>query len=241
MGGASLAHRAREAILESILDGRFAGSRLPPENELAEMLGVSRTTVRSALQSLAQHGVLTRSPRRGTQVHGRLSPSMVALQRLIGFARLLEEQGYVVDVVTRATLTTRPPAEVSHALNVAPRAGVYEVSRLFVASGKPAVWAINYLAAELFATKPTDQELAQSPFDMGELLTGGPVDHAVVELVPAMADAAVVAELQLEAGEPYLLLKETHYSDTGQTLGFSYIHVNDRFVRFRLYRGADGA
>ena len=241
MGGASLAHRAREAILESILDGRFAGSRLPPENELAEMLGVSRTTVRSALQSLAQHGVLTRSPRRGTQVHGRLSPSMVALQRLIGFTRLLEEQGYVVDVVTRATLTADPPGEVSHALNVAPRAAVYEVSRLFVASGKPAVWAINYLAAELFASEPTDQELAQSPFDMGDLLTGGPVDHAVVELVPAKADAAVVAQLELKPGEPYLLLKETHYSDTGLTLGFSFIHVNDHFVRFRLYRGADGA
>jgi GntR family transcriptional regulator len=239
VGGASLAHRAREAILASILDGRFQDSRLPPENELAGMLGVSRTTVRSALQSLEQHGVLTRSPRRGTQVHGRLSPSMVALQRLIGFERLLAEQGYVVDVVTSAELTTRLPSEVAAQLNVDLRAGVYEVSRVFVASGKPAVWAINYLAAELFATPPTNDQLAQSPFDMGDLLIGGPVDHAVVELVPARADPAVVARLQLTAGEPYLLLKETHYSENGAVLGFSFIHVNDHFVRFRLYRGGD--
>jgi len=67
VGGASLAHKAREAILHSILERRFEDSRLPPENELADMLGVSRTTVRSALQSLQQHGVLTRSPRRGTR------------------------------------------------------------------------------------------------------------------------------------------------------------------------------
>ena len=240
MGGASLAHRAREAILESILSGRFEDSRLPPENELAEMLGVSRTTVRSALQSLEQHGVLTRRPRRGTQVHDRLSPSMVALHRLIGFARLLEEQGYVVDVVTTAKLITTSPAEVIEALNVGPGAGVFEVSRLFVASGKPAVWAINYLAAGQFVTRPTNEQLAQSPFDMGDLLKGGPVDHAVVELVPAKADSAVIAQLQLKAREPYLLLKETHYSASGMPVGFSYIHVNDHFVRFRLYRGGGG-
>lgn len=86
VGGASLANRAREEILNSVLERRFEGSRLPPENDLAHMLGVSRTTIRSALQSLEQHGVLTRSPRRGTQVDVRMSPSMVALQRLIGWS-----------------------------------------------------------------------------------------------------------------------------------------------------------
>ncbi len=48
--------------------------------------------------------------------------------------------------------------------------------------------------------------LARSPFDMGEPQAGGPVDHAMVDVV----------------------------------MGFSLIHVNDRFVRFKLYRGGDG-
>ena len=240
VGGASLAHKAREAILHSILERRFEDSRLPPENELADMLGVSRTTVRSALQSLQQHGVLTRSPRRGTQVHGRLSPSMVALQRLIGFSRLLEEQGYAVDVITTSRLTTVPPSEVQVALDLPGGSPIYEISRLFVASGKPAIWAINYIGAGLFAETPSDLQLAQSPFDMGGLLLGGPVDHALVELVPAAAKADVVRRLGLKSKQAYLLLKETHYSGTGITLGFSLIHVNDSFVRFRLYRGGDG-
>jgi DNA-binding GntR family transcriptional regulator len=69
---------------------------------------------------------------------------------------------------------------------------------------------------------------------------GGPVDHAVVELVPSQAAAAVVTQLGLKPGDPYLVLKETHLSASGATLGYSVIHVNDRFVRFRLYRGGDG-
>ncbi len=240
VGGASLAHRAREAILHSILERRFEDSRLPPENELADMLGVSRTTVRSALQSLEQHGVLTRSPRRGTQVHGRLSPSMVALQRLIGFTRLLEEQGYTVETITTPVLTSTAPDEVLNALDLHTGAEVFEISRLFVATGKPAIWAINYIPRGLFAEAPSDEQLAQSPFDMGELLLGGPVDNALVELVPNKASKEVAERLALKAAEPYLLLKETHFSETGTPLGFSLIHVNDHFVRFRLYRGGDG-
>jgi GntR family transcriptional regulator len=240
VGGTSLAFRAREAILHSILERRFEDSRLPPENELADMLGVSRTTVRSALQSLEQHGVLTRRPRRGTQVHGRLSPSLVALQRLIGFTRLLEEQGYTVETVTTPNLTAAVPDEVASALGTSSGVPVYAISRLFFASGRPALWVINYIASDLFAETPNDDQLAQSPFDMRELLIGGPVDHAVVELVPSTASDEVVKQLALKPAEPYLLVKETHYSVTGVVLGFSLIHVNDHFVRFRLYRGGDG-
>lgn len=240
MGGTSLTDRAREAILHSILERRFKDSRLPPENELANMLGVSRTTVRSALQSLEQHGVLTRSPRRGTQVHGRLSPSMVALQRLIGFTRLLEEQGYSVQTLTDARITTTPPDEVLKALGAPKGTPIYEINRVFVASGKPAIWAINYIQTALFSEPPTKDQLAQSPFDMGDLLIGGPVDHALVELVPRKATKEVVKHLGLKPTEAYLMLKEFHFSELGEALGFSLIHVNDGFVRFRLHRGGDG-
>ncbi len=240
MGGASLAYRAREAILSSILERRFEDSRLPPENELADMLGVSRTTVRSALQSLEQHGVLTRSPRRGTQVHERLSPSMVALQRLIGFTRLLEEQGYKVETFTTPKLTAEAPAEVYEALGLQRGTPIHEIDRLFVASGRPALLAINYIPAGLFLEPPTEEQLAQSPFDMRELLQGGPVDHALVELVPTRATKEIAQRLGFKRAEAYLLLKELHLSESGEVLGFSLIHVNDRFVRFRLHRGGDG-
>lgn len=235
--GGSLAHRTREAILESILERRFEDSRLPPENELAELLGVSRTTVRSALQSLEQHGVLTRSPRRGTQIRERLSPSMVILQRLIGFKRVLEESGYSVEVITTPRVITDASAEVYEGLDEPRGTPVYEIDRLFLASGKPALLALNYIRADLFIKEPSHADLAQSPFDMRNLLAGGPVDHAVVELVPRKVTKEIGKRLGLKPAEPYLLLKELHLSETGQTLGFSLIHVNDQFLRFRLHRG----
>lgn len=225
--------------MHSILERRFADSRLPPEAELAKMLGVSRTTVRSALQSLEQHGVLTRTPRRGTQVHRQMSPSMVALQRLISFARLLEEQGYVVSLKTEVATVVGPPPEAIKALGLDGSTSCYEIQRVLVASGKPAIWAIDYFPVGQFARKPRKERVGASPFEMGDLLVGGPIDHAVVELVPRKATPAVVQRLRLKPSEPYLQLREIHYSGSGKPIGFSLIHVNDHFVRFQMHRDGD--
>lgn len=61
-----------EAVLtrlrESIMRGGFEPNARLEEKQLAEMLGVSRTPVRIAMQSLAQEGLLVYNPHRGFQV-----------------------------------------------------------------------------------------------------------------------------------------------------------------------------
>ena len=39
-----------------------------------------------------------------------------------------------------------------------------------------------------------------APFDMGDLLVGGPIDHALVELVPLTATREVVKQLGMKLG-----------------------------------------
>jgi DNA-binding FadR family transcriptional regulator len=63
-----LAMRARTAILRAIFAGRFE-SKLPNEDRLAEMLNVSRSTVRTALQGLERDGVVTRQRAIGTMIN----------------------------------------------------------------------------------------------------------------------------------------------------------------------------
>ena len=49
--------QAAEYIREKIAEGEYpVGSRIPTENELAAQLGVSRPTVRHALETLAREG-----------------------------------------------------------------------------------------------------------------------------------------------------------------------------------------
>jgi GntR family negative regulator for fad regulon and positive regulator of fabA len=63
------AELAESRLIEAILDGHFAiGSGLPAERELAGLLGVTRPTLREALQRLARDGWLEIHQGRPTRV-----------------------------------------------------------------------------------------------------------------------------------------------------------------------------
>ncbi len=236
----SLVVHTRDAILASILEGQFPDGRVPAEDHLAAMLGVSRTTVRGAMQSLEQHGVVTRTPGRGTYVHSRVTPSTVALQRLIGFTRLLAEQGHEVTHEGRWSEVHVQPPEVGKALNLEPGQRCYLFDRLILATGSPAIWATDYFSIESFARKPSaEDQMGESPFELARELFREPIDHAIVEIVPRLPTTEVQERLRLGWSDPYIMLRESHFGVSGTTLGFSLIHVNDHFVRFELARTGD--
>src|SRR5437773_1993687 len=68
----SRSHTTREALLAWIANAEIGtGRQLPPEPQLAGELGVSRPTLREALRSLEDEGVVTRSRGAGTFVAHR--------------------------------------------------------------------------------------------------------------------------------------------------------------------------
>ncbi|MCK7514036.1 MAG: GntR family transcriptional regulator [Desulfobacterales bacterium] len=65
-------HQIRRTIRYWVLDKRYLpNSRIPPENELASQFNVNRMTVRQALSSLVQEGLLIRKRGEGTFVTER--------------------------------------------------------------------------------------------------------------------------------------------------------------------------
>ena len=73
------------ALRQQIFSGEFScGSQLPPERKLAEMFGVSRITIRTALTELKNDGLIEQLPGVGTYVKGQKSEK-VAEQKQFRF------------------------------------------------------------------------------------------------------------------------------------------------------------
>ena len=86
-----LADRLRNALANLIDEGQLtAGTALPSERELAQGLGVSRSTVRHCLKDLAESGLITTRQGVGTLVSGRIPK---ALSRLSGFTEDMQQRG----------------------------------------------------------------------------------------------------------------------------------------------------
>lgn len=81
---------AEEYLINSIWENKFpAGSILPAERELSELIGVTRTTLREVLQRLARDGWLTIQHGKPTRVNNVWETS--GLNLLETFARLEHE------------------------------------------------------------------------------------------------------------------------------------------------------
>jgi DNA-binding GntR family transcriptional regulator len=167
-----------------------------------------------------------------------MSPPLIALQRLIGFADLIREQGHEVTYTPSLRVTDQPSAVVVEALAISADTECYEIERLLFADGQPAVWAVDVFPVSSFVRKLdfTDATVPRSPFDIDSNLFIQPIDHAAVEILPQSAGKELVEKLGLEPKQPCILLREVHYSELGTALGFSAIYVNDLFVRFELIR-----
>jgi GntR family transcriptional regulator len=229
-----LAERARGAILDAILAQDFDGDRLPSEEELARMLNVSRTTIRTALHSLEQDGVITRRRAVGTTINRHVGPPMLALQQMVGFDWLLEDSGHKV----RADVTwerAQVPADLAELFEIDPEADHFVTLKRYYADEQLAICLHDIIPWTNIATEITEEPPA-SLFEFSRRYCREPIDHAVVAIVPKVKRNDDKTHLELPEGDPFIRLHERHYSTTGQPVGYSVIDVDDQFIRFEVFR-----
>jgi GntR family transcriptional regulator len=231
----SLASRARGAILEAILDGRFE-TRLPNEDELARMLNVSRTTIRSALQGLEQEGIITRRRALGTRINRHVGPATLGLQRMVGFDWLLRENHRDVRVDISWEVVAGPPEPFGEIFGA--EGECVALSKAFVADGDLALHIRDVVPSAYVRDTSFGDDLPASLFEFSRRWCVEPIDHAVVEIVPMVKDGG--SELPLDPGAPFIRLYETHYTRGADAIAYSLIDVDDRYIRLEVFRREQG-
>lgn len=101
----TLIAQVEQTLRRAVKEGAFPGDRLPTAVALSEQLGVSRETVRLALDSLQRDGLLVKHRRRGTFVNAPTVPTtLIPTSTIVGYlqADYSPEQGEA-EVITRAT------------------------------------------------------------------------------------------------------------------------------------------
>jgi GntR family transcriptional regulator len=228
-----LAARARASILKAIFDGRF-NSKLPNEDVLAEMLNVSRTTVRTALQGLERDGVVTRQRAIGTIINPHVRPSSLALQRLIGFDGLLAERGYAVDVDVSHRWGSAGD-ELAKACSIATDSDCLLIQKTYRADDTLALAILDAIPREQIKDPEDFGNVDPSLFTFSGRCCRSPIHHAVVKLVP-MVKRKDDTRLELAQGTPFLRLHETHYSARGERVAYSVIDIDDGFIQLEVVR-----
>lgn len=239
VGGASLTQRVLDAMVHAIHTQSFESGRLPPEDHLAELLGVSRTTVRRALQSLEQIGLIERRPGRGTRIRVHAKPDLLALHGLVPFPTLLRELGHEVTTEVRWTRAEVADPELKLRMKRPIAGASYERNVVLHAEGEPAVAMVERFPADVLSTELADDDLTSgSILFVSERRFKEKIHHAIAAIEPRVmthTDGATGA-IGLPPGAPYLMLDETFYSAEEKALAMSEVSVNPKYVTFSVFR-----
>ena len=99
---------------------RKGQTKLPPENDLAKLFGVSRITIRRALGELEREGLILREQGRGTFINPASASIKINLVPGEEFTKLIAESGHQA-AITVVDISTRPAVlDEAERLGVAP-------------------------------------------------------------------------------------------------------------------------
>lgn len=137
-GAGPLYLQLQRRIAESVTAARLApGDSLPAERDLAAMTGLSRVTVRKAIQALVVSGLLVQRRGSGTYVAPRVERLEQALSLLTSFTEDMARRGRSVDSIWLSRQIDAPTPEESMALGLGPGARVARLERVRRSDGIP--------------------------------------------------------------------------------------------------------
>ncbi len=122
------------------------GDLLPPEPELQKQFGVSRVTVRKAIELLARQGFVHIQQGRGTSVLDYKATQN--LQFVTSFSETLQERGYVVDHRLISIRTEHPNSNVAANLGITKDDSIVRIERVAYADKMPIAIMTNFLVAD---------------------------------------------------------------------------------------------
>jgi GntR family transcriptional regulator len=216
------AERVRRQFLEQIQRGLLRpGERLGAERDLAERLGVSRSTVRQALAALESAGAVRRVPGRGGGTFVRAQKVERDLSRVVGVPALLRAQGMTSGTRIVTTAIAEADEETASALELGPGAYVVNVVRIRLADGLPISLEHVRLPADRFP-RLLDLPLGGSLYDVLEehydTVPGEAEEH--IEVVPAREDEASI--LGTDPAAPLLSITRTTRDADGVVFEYSH-------------------
>jgi GntR family transcriptional regulator len=233
-----LYYQLEQQLLERIKKRELRiGSRLPSEEELIAQSGLSRFTVRQALQELEKEGWVSRIRGKGTFVSEGKVPLSVAWQ-LLGFTEDMRRKGHRVESRIIENRLARATLESAAALKIKPHSNVVFVKRLRFLDGEPYlvdfVWVRSDLCPGMEAIDLTDQSLSRTL----ETRFGIRVHHARRTLSIARAKAPLARLLGVRPATPLFLLTDLGFTKDEAPIQFAKTYINEKkseFV-FDLYR-----
>jgi GntR family transcriptional regulator len=202
-------------LRDLIINGQLnPGETMPSEWELVELYGVSRLTVRRALDELVRQNWLERKHGVGTFVRQPTTASIAASK--LSFTEQMRSIGRKPSSRLISKGTTPATAKIARFLRIQEAEPVIEITRVRLADGEPILLETCYLSSERFPTLAAyswseNESLYKILSDEYDVIVTG-MDHT---LKPVLLTETEAHYLQTKSGAPAILSEIVSFTKNG--------------------------
>lgn len=224
-----LYHQLAQILRSQIRSGVFQpGAKLPPERELMNLYGVSRNTVRQAIDLLAREGLLQRDQGRGTFVS---RPKLrLGVMQLTSFTEdMLERNLKPSSKLLRRSIEI-PPEQVADALGLAPGEKAILIERLRFADDTPMALNTSYFVLALCPGLAQEDVESQSIYWLLENKYGLRIARAEQTIRATSASHQEAVLLAVPPGAPLLVVEGVAIAEDERRVEYlRSIYRSDRY------------
>ncbi len=233
----SLTEQAKSHIKQRIMNHEFEDGRIPSETDLANELGVSRTTIRDALSRLELEGVIYRKQGAGTFINEAGLQIKSRLEEIWCYEAVLEAHGYTPS--TRIISVAEQPAmaQIATDLTLNLNDKLLVVQKLFLADGQPVILSVNHIPVKIIELTYTNDDFHQPIYRFLSKFCQQHLVYYLSEIVPLIAPPWLINTLNLPQHKTALLsFEEVGYNQDNQPIIKAYSYFRDDLLRLRLIR-----
>jgi DNA-binding GntR family transcriptional regulator len=229
----------RDRIAEEFLIGEHAlepGAKLPGEVELSRHYDVSRVTLRAALRSLQEAGLIVVRHGSGATVLPRSGTVLSGLDRLSSIETFAREAGATVGTEDLQVETVGAGEALRERLELPPGAPVTVVRRVKTIGGERVAYMEAWVPESVCEPRRLAEAFRGSVLDV---LLADPtigVEYADCEIAPVSLDADVARRLGVEPGAVALHMVELARTADGIPLEYGECWFLPEHFRFTLRR-----
>jgi GntR family transcriptional regulator len=215
----------RQQVLD-LIERLGVGTAIPSERQLSADLGVSRLTLRAALDDLAREGYLVRRRGSGTYVQ---HPKIAQELTITSFSDDMRRRGMTPGSRTLSMETIHAGARLGRVLNVSPSEQIVVVKRLRLADG--ASMAIETLhIPEALVPGLTPKALTGSFYELLRDRYGVLIVEGTQAIEPTVTNEEESEALGVPLHSPAFLFERTSRDEAGRTVEFvRSVYRGDRY------------
>jgi len=212
------------------------GDIIPTEPALCTVFGVSRITIRKAIDELVTENLLIRKQGRGTF---KAAPKLIhELNSITSWTDQLKALGYTPRTSERSVEEVSVPIQIAGLLQISPSETVTVLRRLRLADNEPITQMVNYIPTKLAPGLGKAMETTESLYQALSERYGLVAAHATDTVTTRAATDMESEKLRIEPWAPVLSVLRVAFLDDGTPIEVTTaLSRGDRFeYRVKLFR-----